>query len=312
MALVAVDQHGPVPVVALDDLADDALVLPCGLVGAPALAAEQVFGGDEGGALRDAAQDLHGAEVGALMCLETAGTNGLLPVTWAARAGLPLVDAAGARRAFPGLSQRTMHVAGVPAAPVVLTDGRDNLIVIHAADDAWAERLARSAAAGLGGVCACAAYAMSARRARSATGAGAVSRALALGHALDAHGAATDAAALADALDGTLLVEGRVTDLGRTSATIDGTVGDAGRQLRLELQSAFLLALEDGAVRAAVPDVISVLAADTGAPIAAQALRRGDRVAVLAAPADDVWQSGPGLAVAGPRVFGYAVDYTPA
>ncbi|HTE60870.1 MAG TPA: DUF917 domain-containing protein [Solirubrobacteraceae bacterium] len=312
MALVAVEQHGPVPVVALDDLPDDALVLPCGIVGAPALAAERVFGGDEGGALRDAAQDLHGADVGALMCLETAGTNGLLPVTWAARAGLPLVDAAGARRAFPGLSQRTMRVAGVPAAPVLLTDGRGNLIVIHAADDAWAERLARSAAAGLGGVCAGAAYAMSARRARSAAGAGAVSRALALGHALDPDGGGTDPGAVARALDGSLLIEGRVTDLDRTSATIDGTAGDAGRQLRLELQTAFLLALEDGAVRAAVPDLIAVLAADTGAPIAAQALRRGDRVAVLAAAADDVWRSGPGLAVAGPGAFGYAVEHAPA
>jgi hypothetical protein len=309
MALVAVEALGPVAVITLDDLPDDALVLPCGLIGAPQLANERIFSGDEGRVLTHSLEDLLGSPVGALMCLEAAGPNGLVPVTWAARAGLPLLDADGAGRAFPGLEQSVMHVAGVPASPVVLTDGRDNVIVIHAADDDWAGRLARGTAAGLGGVCATAAYAMSARRARTSVIEGSLSRAVALGQAIDAREHRIGPAAVAEALGATVIIEGQVTDLQRTSATIDGTAGDAGRQLRIELQSEFLVALEDGVVSAAAPDLIVVLAADTAVPITAEALRRGDRVAVLAATAHEIWRTEQGLAVAGPGAFGYGIDY---
>jgi DUF917 family protein len=190
---------------------------------------------------------------------------------------------------------------------VVLTDGRDALLAIHAADDESAARLARGAAAGLGGVCAAAAYGMSARRARTAVVAGSISRAVALGRALDASDRHAGPAAVAGALGGRVLIEGRLIDVQRSSATIDGTARDAGRQLRLESQSEFLVAFEDGAVSAAVPDLIAVLAAGTATPMASETLRRGDRVAVLAAPPHDVWRTEPGLAVAGPRAFGYDI-----
>jgi DUF917 family protein len=310
MALVAVHAHGPVPVIGLDELSDDALVVPCGLIGAPQLANERIFSGDEGDVLSRVFCNLHQAPMGALMCFEAAGVNGLFPVAWAARAGVPLVDADGAGRSFPGFQQRTMRVAGVPFSPVALTDGRDNVVVIHAAEDDWAARLARHGAAGLGGVCAAAAYGMSARRARTSVIAGSISRAVALGHAINSQEQGNRPAAVARGLGAAVLIEGRVTDLGRNSATIDGTAQDAGRQLRIELQSGFLIALEDGAVTAAVPDLISVLAAETAAPIATETLRRGDSVAVLAARADDFWRTKKGLAVAGPGAFGYDVEYT--
>ncbi|HEY2436477.1 MAG TPA: DUF917 domain-containing protein, partial [Solirubrobacteraceae bacterium] len=235
--------------------------------------------------------------------------NGMVPATWAARAGLPLLDADGAGRSFPGFQQRAMHVAGVPASPVVLTDGRDNVLVIHSAEDDRAARLARNAAAGLGGVCAAAGYAMTAGRARTAVIAGSLSRAVALGRAIESRGHPVGPPRLAEALDGRVLIEGRVTEFERSSVTIDGTAGDAGRQMRIELQGGFVIALEDGEVRASVPDLIAVLRADTAAPVASETLRRGERVVVFAAPAHDVWRTARGLAVAGPEAFGYAIEY---
>jgi hypothetical protein len=100
-----------------------------------------------------------------------------------------------------------------------------------------------------------------------------------------------------------------VTEFERSSVTIDGTAGDAGRQMRIELQGGFVIALEDGEVRASVPDLIAVLRADTAAPVASETLRRGERVVVFAAPAHDVWRTARGLAVAGPEAFGYAIEY---
>lgn len=309
MALLAVQDRSPVEVVGLDELDDDALVVPCGLIGAPQLANERVLSGEEGQVLCRVLEDRHQARVGALMCFEVAGVNGMVPATWAVRAGIPLLDADGAGRAFPGFQQRAMHVAGLPASPIVLTDGRDNVIVIHSAEDDRAARLARHAAAGLGGVCAAAGYVMTVGRARSAVIAGSLSRAVALGRAFESHIRPVGPRALAEALDATLLIEGRVTDFERSSVTIDGSAQDSGRQMRIELHGGFVIALEDGELRASVPDLIAVLDADTAEPIASATLRRRQRVVVLAAPAHAVWRTERGLALAGPEAFGYGIKY---
>jgi DUF917 family protein len=243
----------------------------------------------------------------------------LLPVTWAARCGLPLVDADGMGRTFSGLHQQAMHVAGVSASPVALTDGRDNTLVLRAADDLWAARLASDAAASLGGVCAAALYGMSGVRARDAVIEGTISLALRLGTALGEGGIESAVAAVEEVLGAVVLIEGKVVDLERREngdaqygwATVQGTGSAAGRQLRVELQNEFLLAFEDGEVQASVPDIICVFATDTGEPIASEALRYGQAVAVVAAPGAAVWRSARGLEIVGPRAFGYDVDYAP-
>jgi DUF917 family protein len=318
MALTAVQEHGPVRVVALDDLDDDALIMPCGLVGSPSVASERIWNGDEGRILRNAVERMHSGRVVALMCFGIAGANGLLPVMWAARIGLPLVDADGMGRAFPELQQQAMHLAQIPASPVVLTDGRGNAQVLYGVDDGSAERMARITAATLGGVCAGALYCMTARQARGAVIAGSLSRAVEIGEAMASHAVDERIDALRERHDAVVLVEGKVVHVQRTaddgfvrgSATVRG-VAPAARQLRLELQNEFLLAVEDGAVRASVPDLISVLASETGDPIATERLRQGERVVVIATPAPAVWRSPAGLSVAGPRAFGYEVDFVP-
>jgi DUF917 family protein len=319
MARHAIAEHGPVAVVRLDDLDEDAWVMPCGMVGAPTIASERIWSGDEGAVLAENFAALHGAPVGALMCLQIGGANGLLPVTWAARCGLPLVDADGMGRTFSGLHQQAMHVAGVCASPVVLTDGRDNTLVLRAADDLWGARLASDIAGSLGGVCAAALGGMPVARARNAAVGGTISLALRLGTALGAGGIERALAAVADVLGAVVLIEGRVVDLERRgdgdvvrgSATVQGSGSATGRQLRLELQNEFLVAFEDGAVRASVPDIIAVLATDSGHPIATETLRYGQAVAVVAAPGPAIWRSPRGLQTAGPRALGYDVDYVP-
>jgi DUF917 family protein len=228
--------------------------------------------------------------------------------------GLPLVDADGVGRALAGLQRVAMHVAGIAAGPLVLTDGRANTLVLRPADDDWAERLARGAARTLGGVCAGALFLMTVKEARAAAIDGSISRAFGLG----APGPAERPSTFGEALGAELLMLGKVVDVERRaddgfvrgSATVAGTAECEGRQLRLELQNEFLLAIEDGVVRAAVPDVISVLASDTGEPVSTEQLAYGERVAVLALPAPEVWRSEAGLSVSGPRSFGYDVEYS--
>jgi DUF917 family protein len=318
MALRAVEENGPVPLGRLADISDDGLVMPCGSIGSPEVATERLWSGDEGSVLRETLEAIRGERVCGLMCFEVGGANGLLPVTWAARLGLPLVDADGGGRAQASLHRQAMHLAGLLPGPVVLTDGRGNTLVLYPADGAWAERLARAAAGTLGGICAGAMYSMTVGEAGAATIQGSISRAFRLGDALAALGHAAHPAALEEAVGGTVLIRGRVVHVERRvhdrfvhgSTTVAGTGDHRGRQLRLELQNEFLLAIEDGELRATVPDVISVLSSDTADVLTTQQLAYGKRVTVLALPAPDAWRSEAGLSMAGPRTFGYDVDYT--
>lgn len=51
-----------------------------------------------------------------------------------------------------------------------------------------------------------------------------------------------------------------------------------------------------------------VLDRETGEPITTELLRYGHRVSVVTAPCDERWHSGAGIALVGPRYFGYDAD----
>lgn len=57
-ALQAVEDRGAVPLVDLEDLPDDGLIMPCGGVGAPTVSIEKIESDDEGGRLREMVETL--------------------------------------------------------------------------------------------------------------------------------------------------------------------------------------------------------------------------------------------------------------
>jgi len=316
-AMQAAQEFGPTELVDLDELPSDALIMPCGVIGAPTVAIEKIGNGNEGVVLRDHLEQITGRKVAALMPAEIGGSNGLLPACWAGRIGLPVVDADGMGRAFPEVPQVSMHLAGIPPSPYVMTDERGNVIVVRAISGAWVERLARAAAVEFGGSAVAAEYTMTAEQARGATVRGTVSLAIRIGEAMTA--AADPVAALIAATGGFTLVSGKVTDVERRttkgfvrgSVVIEGLGDDAGRLLRLELQNENLVALEQGTVRASVPDLISVLDSETADAIATERVKYGQRVTVIAMACDPIWRTLPGLQMAGPHAFGYDFDYAP-
>ena len=151
-ALQATEDFGPAALVDVDELPGDDMIMPCGGIGAPLVGLEKIEAGDEGERLRDLMQRQTGRTVAALMAGEIGGGNGLIPLTWAARMGLPVVDADGMGRAFPLASQVTMELAGISPCPAVMTDERGNVVVFRAISGDWAERLERAAAAEFGGM----------------------------------------------------------------------------------------------------------------------------------------------------------------
>jgi DUF917 family protein len=316
MAREAMQSHGPVELVDLDDLDGEELIMPCGMVGAPTVTIEKLENGGEGVRLVEEVEALTGRRVAAIMPFEIGGANGLIPLTWAARLRLPYVDADGMGRAFPLITQMAMNLGGVPSGPAVLSDERLNTLVIRAGTVAWTERLLRSAVAAFGGAGVAALYLMDVETARRATVRGSVSRALRIG-AATMRGDQDPISALVTELDAVELIRGKVADVERQTAGgfVRGSaiIEDAAerRMLRLEIQNENLAALEDGKVLACVPDVISVLDSHTGETIVTERLRYGQRVSVLAFPSPDVWRTDAGLAVVGPETFGYRFPYVP-
>ena len=118
---------------------------------------------------------------------------------------------------------------------------------------------------------------------------------------------------------GVILFIGKVVDVERrTSAgfargalSIDGLDEHRGDRMSIEFQNENLIARRDGDIVCTVPDLICAVATESGEPITTEVMRYGLRVTVLGFPAPDLWTTPAGLAVVGPRAFGYELDYSP-
>ncbi|MHB8614012.1 MAG: DUF917 domain-containing protein [Candidatus Dormibacteraceae bacterium] len=317
MAELALAETGPVPLKSLDELPEDGIVLPLAMVGAPMVFAEKILSGLEGILLRDEIEDALDRKVVAVMAPEIGGGNGVLPLAWAAHLGLPYVDADGMGRAFPTIPMTTMHLAGLPVSPGVIVDARNNVLRFETCDNFWAERLIRGATTSMGAMTSSVLYPMSVRDARRSTVLGSVSKALRVGSLLSV-GADGVSRAVAE-LRATVLTVGKVVDIERRieygwvrgSLTVEGSGEYKGRLLHIEIQNENLVALEEGKVRASVPDLITVLETDSGVVISTERLRYGQRVTVIGFASDPVWRTPAGLQLGGPRAMGYDFDFVP-
>ena len=317
-ALQATEDFGPVPLMDLDELPGDSLIMPCGGIGAPTVSVEKIENGDEGGRLREHLEFLTGHQVAALMAAEIGGSNGLLPICWAARMRLPVADADGMGRAFPEVPQVTMHLAGISPSPAVMTDERGNLVLFQAISGHWMERLERAAAVEFGGAASSTEFSMTVTQARGATVRDSVSLAIRIGETIGAAEGSPVHALIAE-LGAFQLITGKVLDVerrttsgfARGSVVVEGLGADTGRLVRLELQNENLVALERGRVLASVPDLITVLNSETADAIVTERIAYGQRVTVIAFACAPIWRTEPGIALAGPRAFGYDFDYTP-
>ncbi len=361
MAIQAVQQYGPVSLIDVDDVPDDALIVPLAMMGAPTVLVEKIPNGDEFPRAYDALRKYLGKEVFATMPIEAGGVNSMIPVASAARLGIPLVDADGMGRAFPELQMVTFHLGGVTATPMVMTDEKGNMVILETVTNLWTEHLARNATVVMGGSAMIAIYPMTGAQAKAWGIRGIVTRAEEIGRTLRLWGkregaVRTQAAALrrdlpageqgpgvtaatgeatagglpkgegGDVVDaiikltgGYRLFRGKVVDVSRRTvggfargeATFEGMDEYRGETMRVQFQNENLIAMCDGEVKASVPDLITVLDAETARPITTEGLRYGYRAVVVGIPCDAKWRSPKGLETVGPRYFGYDVEYIP-
>jgi DUF917 family protein len=314
----ALTDFGPIELVNVDDLPDDALVMPCADMGAPTVFFEKVANGAEGERLVEKVSEIFGRSVTAILAAEIGGSNGLTPITWAARLGLPLIDGDGIGRAFPEINMISLEIAGVAPYPTVIADERGNVVVFDSIDGAWNERLARTACVEMGGACAVAVYNMDGATAKRAIVRDTMSYAIRIGQILE-QAEHDPVAELVTYLGAHEIAGGKIVDVERRieggfvwgSMVLEGLDRDKGRTLRVEFQNEFLVVLEDGAPLVLPPDLITVLDTTTGDAISTERMRFGQRVRIVALPCAPVWRSEKGMSLAGPEAFGYEFTYTP-
>lgn len=321
MAQQAIRKYGPVSLVDVGDLPDDALIVPACMMGAPTVMTEKLPQGEELLNAFHQLEKLMGRKITAVLCGEAGGVNSTIPFVIAAATGLPLVDGDGMGRAFPELQMVTFTLHGVSATPMVMCDDKGNSIVLDTVSNAWTERLARAATIEMGGSSLLTFYPMDGATAKKAVVRGTLSLCARIGATLReakaAHG--DPVAALVDLLDAEVLFHGRIQDIERRTeggfargkAVFAGVDEYKGRELRLDFQNEFLIAERDGQVLATTPDLISVIEADSGMPVTTDSLRYGQRLIAIAYPCDPKWTTPAGIDLVGPRYFKYDRDYQP-
>lgn len=320
LAREVIRKHGPLTLIDLDELPDDAVVAFVGGVGAPGVLVEKLPREQDAVlALRTLERHL-GVAITHVAPAEAGGMNAIVPLA-AASAGLPVVDADGMGRAFPAMEMVTPTLHGAQSTPMAMVDEHGNAVLLTCPTNSWSERIGRAVTVASGCHMIAAAYPMTGRQAKDWLVKGALSMAERLGKRLrearTAHTSPVDA--VVDAQGGVVLFEGKVTGVDRRTergwtmgeAQIEGN-GDFDRQtMTLHFQNENLAAIRNGAVVATVPDLIMAMGAESGEPIPAEEIRYGYRVVVIGMPCDPQWRTAAGLELAGPRRFGYEIDFRP-
>jgi uncharacterized protein len=318
----AIKEFGPVQVIDPFDLPDNANVPLTGYIGAPTASIEKMEEGTELVRSIRALEKHLGVKMDAVGIAEIGGANSMAPLVAGLQAGIPVVDGDSMGRAFPELQMSTFLFNGdALVTPLAMVDAGGNVAVIPKTSTAvWAERLARNLATRMGATAGLAGTVVTGAQVKKSGVHYTLSLASRIGHrVLQAQDAGEDVPeAVAAMLDGRILLRGKITDVNRRTVrgfargtlNIEG-FGKVPNQLYIEFQNEFLIAYLNGQIVATVPDLITIVTDDTGEPISTEILRYGLRVAVIAMPGAAALKTPLGLAVVGPRAFGYDVDFAP-
>lgn len=304
---------GPVPLVKLEELDDDAFVVPMAFMGAPLVGMEKIPSGKELLALIEAIERDFGRKVTHLVSAEIGGGNAFTPINAASQLGLPVIDADCLGRAFPELQMCSCNLFGISASPAFLSDAHGSVVKVISESPVEMENRCRIFTMERGSSAAIALYLMSGKEAKQALIPGSVTRAIAIGKILEGD-VSTLVPDLLALTGGKVLGSGTITDVDQRieNGFLSGTftvVQEDQREIQVAYQNEYLAAFVNGAAIASTPDMIIPIEEESGLPITSDSLGFGQRVHLVALPSPPLWTTAEGLELVGPNYFGYSITY---
>lgn len=289
-----------------------------GLVGSTTVMEEKMPSGRELPATVDAIKQWTGRRVDAVLPAQVGGLTSLAAAVLAYQLRVPLLDADLEGRATPRLDQLTIFGPDADGVTAAAVTSSGLTVLVSDATPADLETVWRDAISHSGGWAAFAIGPFSGAQIHAHAIHGSISRAVAVGRALE-KSAGSGAAGLAASLGGALVAHGRVIDIERyhdqvnfvhnSIVAVDETTGAV---TRIEAGSEYLLVLVDGEPKVSAPSVISVLDSRTLDPVATDDIENGSDIVVVALPGASWWRADPArLGRAGPRAYGINSDALP-
>jgi len=302
------------------DLADDDDVAVVSFQGAPLVIQERLTDSRLSARAVEVMQDHIGRKFRGVMGIEIGGGNGLQALMAAAHLGIPVVDCDAMGRAFPEAQMTTFAVGQLAAGPLTSVDPRGNeVIVTRVASWKWMERTSRKICTEFGSIASTCKAPRTGAEVKKWGVHGTTTKAIALGHAIQkARRTQHDPVdAILESESGKRIFTGKVVGVERRTtegflrgrADINGTDDYADQRVTLDFQNEWIIAWRDGEPLVMAPELICVLDSDTGDALGTELIRYGQRVAVVALPAPEIFLTPRGLQHVGPAAFGYDVMF---
>ena len=322
----ALKKHGPVRLVTLDSVPDDAFVVAIGEVGAPTVSLEQLPIGTESLDAVDRFEEWVGRKITHIVSFEVGGANSVIPLIAAAARGIPLIDGDGMARALPEAQMMTFAIEGVCPTPAVAIDYAGSAVYFKTGDTLLYERQVRNLAMAMGGMIFTAEHPMTGVEARRAIVPNTISFAVQLGRTLrenfgNAGQSEEPLRKLFEASDYGVfkhLYTGKIVDIRRKivggfdvgEAQLESTSDDRP-PMKISIKNEFLLATIGDQVLASVPDLITMVDHETSSPINSERVHYGQRVTVFGIGCPPHYRTEKALRVVSPRNFGMHIPYVP-
>ena len=307
MAKEAIRKYGPVKVITLDELSDDALVVPVSGMGSPTVSIEKLPSEVELITPLEKLEEVLNRKVDVIMPIEIGGINSLMPIAAAAKKNLPILDADAMGRAFPEAQMVTFYLEGYEASPVTIADEKGNCAVLYPIDGIWSERLARVLTVEMGGSLSICDYSLEGYQVKKAAIKDTLTLAQEIGEILNNSDIDVNESIdiMLKKLKGYKLFEGKITDIKRETedgftrghAFFDG-INEYKGEYSIYFQNEHLIAKHEDEPICITPDLISVLDIETGLPITTERMRYGCRCVVVAFECDEKWRTQKGIETA--------------
>ncbi len=314
MAKQAIEENGNVKLVQLDAIEDEATVAALSMMGAPSVVLEKIPNGCEFTQLFDQIEKDFATKINYLYPVEAGGINSMIPIIGAAQKGVPLIDADTMGRAFPELQMVTLAIFDIKAFPIVLASNNGNPELIDADSYHEIELKARKWTVENGGQAAVGDGVLKGKDFKKAAIKDIVSLSYHLGDIILNH---ESPLTKLQEVGVKTLFKAKIIDVERKTeggfnrgiVKLVGIEEDMNNTYELHLQNENLAVFKESELLCSVPDLIMVLDIQTLMPITTDSYKFGQRVVVTALRSDPKWKLPGGLALVGPRAFGYDFDY---